>query len=217
MRRMSLSIKPLQRVRSATSWFLGAIPTLICPKGLADRITWCLEQEIAKSKPHSKIYDINQVPEFVLTNRVARLPNNPKNSSNDATTLENYDSFLRRAFHAETSEYELLELNDLLMAAERSKILQEKICPRMHVCFIGREGYNPDPIALSNKIEAHMGFSANVSSLVIRNLVDPYRKVQVVMAPNEDGSIPSPRVKYTSVFRELMNFVDDDNKPIFFA
>jgi hypothetical protein len=37
------------------------------------------------------------------------------------------------------------------------------------------------------------------------------------MAPNDDGTVPSPRVKYTSVFRELMNFVDDDNKPIFFA
>jgi hypothetical protein len=103
------------------------------------------------------------------------------------------------------------------MAAERSKIFQEEICPRMHVCFTGREGYSPDPIALSNKIEAHMGFSANVSSLVIRNLVDPYRRVQVVMAPLEDGSVPRPRVKYTSVFREIMNFVDDDNKPIFFA
>jgi hypothetical protein len=61
--------------------------------------------------------------------------------------------------HAETSEYELLELNDLLMAAERSKILQEEICPRMHVCFIGREGFNPDPIALSQKIEAHIWVS----------------------------------------------------------
>lgn len=218
MRRMSLTVKPLQRVRSVTWWYIGAGPTGVCPKGLMARIRYCLEQEIAKAKTTSTIYDINEVPELVLSSRVTRVPpSHSRNSSSEPLTLENYDSFLRRAWHPEVSEFEADDLNALFLAAEKSKILQEEVCSKMHIICLGREGYSPDPAVLSAKLEGHMAFVAGTSTVLIRGLVDPFRKVQVKMAPLPDGSVPEAPCKYTSVFKEITNFVDEDGKQMFFS
>jgi hypothetical protein len=104
----------------------------------------------------------------VLTNRVARVPpsysKNSKSSSPEPHSLESYDSYLCRAWHPETSEYEAEELNALFLAAEKSKIFQEEICKTMHVVCLSREGYTPDLASLSSKLEGHMGFTAITSA-----------------------------------------------------
>ena len=212
-RNMSLTVKPLQRVRTVTHWALGAASADCDPDGILMILKMAMEEELSRAHPNSKLAMIDEVPDCAVVMKVLRIPSFSKNNS--VTKLESYSTSLRRAPHIECPQYASDDMDVILRAVENSRILQNRLGCRTHVLFLDQDRLNKAGKAeLHNKIEGHMGWAANVASCEAPEIINLFRKVPVQMAPRSDGTKPNRPWKFTSVHREITSFMGDDGKQL---
>ena len=212
---MNLQVKKLQQIRTKSHWALGAMSSEVDPVGLAEVLRMCFDHELKKAKTGTKLFAVDEVPDIVVTMKALRLVNINKKDHDKVTNLEFYAARLRRAPHIECSERDVPALDLLLAACEVSQILRKFVGRKVHVLYFQREGdFNFDKMAHRAKIEGHMSYQAMSATLPIKDVVDLHRRVQVVMAPLEDGTVPACPWKYTSVLREMTSFTNSDDRPL---
>jgi hypothetical protein len=216
-RQLSLSVKPLQMIRTVTFWAIVGVSPDLDVDELLKLVVKFLEEELASCIACGKLKLIDVVPEFALTVKPLRLPNANQRTANASSgvNLEHYASQLRRAYHVEVSEFDVGEMDELVAAVESSKIFKSFISRKAHVLPLARKnalhGFLKDS---ERKIEAHMAYVAGVSSTECAEIVDIHGKFQVAMAPLEDGSVPPVPYKYSSLYRELTSILDSNGFPM---
>ena len=215
VKRMNLQVKKLQKIRTKCHWALGAMSSEVDAKGLVEMVRFAFQEELKSARMGSKLFEIDEVPDFVITMRALRLVYVDKKKKNDVTDLEFYAARLRRAGHIECSEHDVASMDLLLSACEVSGILRKYVGRKIHALFFQRDGDKTfDKMSFRIKVEGHMSYQAMTATMDAPDIQDLHRRVQVVMAPLEDGSIPECPWKYTSLLRELTSFLSSDDKPL---
>ena len=212
MRGLQLSVKRLQQLRTRCKWALGACSPEVCTLGLAETLNLCFEIELRKASQGSKLNEVYEVPEYIISMKALRLYFTQQSKSTDTSNLEHYSTQLRRAPHIEVSENDVDTMDRLLHAVESSRILRQLLHRKAHVLFLGAGTANGTK--LNEKIEGHMAIQANSATVEISDIQDLHRRVQVVMTPNSDGTVPPVPRKFTSVHRELTSIMSTDGKQL---
>jgi hypothetical protein len=100
MKRLSLSVKQLQCIRTVTLWAIGALFADVCPVYLKEILVDLIEDEIASAPEGDALYPIDDVPNFAISVKSLRLPA-AVNKSNSVTNLEHYSQSLKRCLMIE--------------------------------------------------------------------------------------------------------------------
>jgi hypothetical protein len=215
MKRMSLSVKQLQCIRTVTLWAIGALSADVCPVYIKEILSDLIEDEIAAAKEGDVLATLDEVPNFAITVKNLRLPA-AVNKSDSQTNLEHYSQSLKRCLMIECEERQADAVSACMTHVDKTAGLKSKVCHKSRLISI------PD-FQNSNKAqnsryrrmcEGHIAFQANIASLEVADINDLSREVDVIMAPQVDGTVPDTPYHFTSIYRELMSYCDSDDRQL---
>jgi hypothetical protein len=205
---LSLTTKKLQQVSTTSPFAFCAASSQTCPAGTAWVLKQCLEEELRRAPPNSPLSDVDEVPEFCITMKALRL--NYTANRRDSSNLEHFQTALRRAPTMECSVRDEAALTKLVNAAERSEIFRKMFSAKVHA------KHAKEKSSCNSKVEASMAYNANTVTVNAWDIDHTmlYRKVKIVMAPLEDGSVPPVPKKYASLHAELTSFRDEEGQQL---
>ena len=178
--KITISIKPLQAVKTIQSHVLVAVPTSANKDNLAAVLSMYMEETFDKMKSKNQLpavySDRQNIPEFHLaTNYFQHLPYDPASFDDDSIPW-----YIERPIHIETRVEDVQLLEAILQKMSRKRILEEVIGGGSYAFMNINRNPSTDEVILIKEVKHYHNSSLlETKSMPLQGLVHPDKPVTV--------------------------------------